>query len=293
MNRYVLDLLERCKRVQFSFEFIVPDVALEMLGRNTPNYRKCSDSTAGRYASDMAKGLFSITTATIAFAEDGTLVDGQHRLTACVESGVGFWTFVLRNCPKELIDDPNQDKGKMRNLSLYLQKHGYHNTTALSGSIRVLNRFCNAKSMECNGATTLTDAACLDICKHLPDLFFKCVGRVANSTALKKVYKPSVTIAFYYIASHRSEDAADTFMKVLAKEQDEMSNHPANVVREQVMSDRNMDPNRYMRLMFSAFQSMVLGESRKLIRESDSALQHPSYVEAMHKFIQLANKASK
>jgi|688.fasta_scaffold185642_2 hypothetical protein len=288
-----LDLLDRCKRVQFSFEFIAPDTALEMLEKNTSNYRNRSDSTTSRYESDMAKGLFTITTATIAFAEDGRLIDGQTRLTACVQSGVGFWTFVLRNCPKELIDDPNQDKGKMRNLSLYLKKHGYSNTTAMAGSIRALRRYCGFKSLRCDGASSITDAACLSICQQMPDLFFKCVARVANSTALKKVYPPSVTIAFYYIASHRSVEDADTFMKVLAKEQDELSNHPANVFREQVMADRKMEPNRYMNLMFSAFNSMVLGESRKLIRESDSALQHPEYVEAMRKFGELSATASK
>jgi hypothetical protein len=59
------------------------------------------------------------------------------------------------------------------------------------------------------------------------------------------------------------------------------------------MADRKMEPNRYMNLMFSAFNSMVLGESRKLIRESDSALQHPEYVEAMRKFGELSATASK
>lgn len=289
MNRYVLDLLERCKQVQFSFEFFTPDRSLAALEYNKCNYRSRSESTTSRYASDMSKGLFTITTATIAFADDGTLIDGQTRLTACVESGVGFWTFVLRNCPKELIDDPNQDKGKMRNLSLYLQKHGYSNTTAMAGSIRALNRYCSSKSLRCDGNSSLTDAACLAICQQMPDLFFKCVARVANSGALKKVYKPSVTIAFYYIASHLSEYAANTFMKVLAKEQDEMSNHPANVVREQVMANRNMDANVYIRLMFSAFHSMINGESRKIIRESESALQHTAYADAVAKFSDLAN----
>lgn len=288
-----LNFVERCKQVVFDFEFITPDKALEMLEHNTCNYRKLSDSVQSRYASDMEKGLWTITTATIAFSKDGRLIDGQTRLTACVESGVGFWTFILRNCPEELIDDPNQDKGKIRNLSVYLQKHGFTNTSVLAGAIRALHRYCDQRTMRRGGSNSITDASCLDICKRMPDLFFKCVSRVANTSALKKIYAPSVTITFFYIASHRSEELAETFMKVLAKEQDELSNHPANVVREQVMADRKMEPTHYTKLMFSAFNSMVLGESRKLIRESDSALQHPAYADAMRKFIELSGSVGK
>lgn len=288
-----LNLIERCKQVLFDFEFITPDKALEMLEHNTCNYRKLSDSVMSRYRSDMEKGLWTVTTATISFAKDGRLIDGQTRLNACVESGVGFWTYVIRNCPEELIHDPNQDKGKIRPLSLYLQKQGYANTTVMAGALRALHRYCDQRTMQRGGTNSITDANCLDICQKMPDLFFKCVSRVANTAALKKLYRPSVTIAFLYIASHRSEEAADTFMKVLAKEQDELSNHPANVVREQVMADRKMDPTHYTKLMFSAFHSMVIGESRKLIRESETALQHASYSEAILKFIGLSNNLDK
>jgi hypothetical protein len=64
---------------------ITPTMAVKWLEGNIHN-RDISQKTVNAFARDMILGHWLITHQGIAFAKDGTLIDGQHRLWAVVES---------------------------------------------------------------------------------------------------------------------------------------------------------------------------------------------------------------
>jgi hypothetical protein len=64
---------------------ITPTMAIKWLEGNTHN-RDVSTKTVNAFARDMLLGHWVITHQGIAFSKDGTLIDGQHRLWAVVES---------------------------------------------------------------------------------------------------------------------------------------------------------------------------------------------------------------
>lgn len=66
---------------------VTPELAQKYLEGNVRN-RKVSRHTVARYADDMSNGRWVLTHQGIAFSREGTLVDGQHRLLAIIESGV-------------------------------------------------------------------------------------------------------------------------------------------------------------------------------------------------------------
>lgn len=66
---------------------ITPDMAVEFLKRNKEN-RKIREQTIKTYARDMRHGDWALTHQGIAFNDEGTLVDGQHRLNAIVIANV-------------------------------------------------------------------------------------------------------------------------------------------------------------------------------------------------------------
>ncbi|WP_051299356.1 hypothetical protein [Marinobacterium litorale] len=66
---------------------VTPEQAREWLKKNTTN-RKLSSERVRVYAADMRNGNWQKTHQGIAFYEDGSLADGQHRLSAIIESGV-------------------------------------------------------------------------------------------------------------------------------------------------------------------------------------------------------------
>lgn len=81
---------ENSRRVNIS-----PELAEHILTHVTDSNRSRRPGTVRKYADDMAGGRWRLTGDTIKFGRSGLLRDGQHRLAACVRSGVRFETYVI------------------------------------------------------------------------------------------------------------------------------------------------------------------------------------------------------
>lgn len=88
--------------MELSIETITPKQAEKYLQFNTSN-RNLRKSLVSQYARDMISGKWRLTHQGVAFNCDGTLLDGQHRLKAIVESGVTVQMLVARG-----VDSANQ-----------------------------------------------------------------------------------------------------------------------------------------------------------------------------------------
>jgi hypothetical protein len=121
--------------VQIERIVITPDIAAAFLDRNSKN-RNVSSLAVNKYAKDMKSGAWQVTGDAIRFAANGDLLDGQHRLKACVVADVPFETFVIYGLPPETQDV--MDIGKIRNPSDMFALMGLHNTTGLTAALRIL-----------------------------------------------------------------------------------------------------------------------------------------------------------
>lgn len=117
--------------VAITIEEITPEIAAEMLKSNTMN-RKMAQMRGIETAAAIRNGEFELNGATIVFAEDGTLLDGQHRLFACVAYNTAITSIVVRGIPKST--QITMDTGKRRSVKDYLSMRGYTNTHVV-GSI--------------------------------------------------------------------------------------------------------------------------------------------------------------
>lgn len=81
-----------------TIETITPQVAEEYLRHNTKNRYGCKGNrhVIAALAEDMKAGLWKLNGESIIFDAGGVLVDGQHRLLACIKAGVSFQTLVVR-----------------------------------------------------------------------------------------------------------------------------------------------------------------------------------------------------
>ena len=77
--------------------WITPDIAAEFLRGNTDN-RRIRPVYVRQLADIIRRGEWMHTHQGIAFAADGHLLDGQHRLSAIVASGIAVRMTVSRNC---------------------------------------------------------------------------------------------------------------------------------------------------------------------------------------------------
>lgn len=79
---------------------VTPTQAMRWLNRNPLN-RKLRRSRIEKYAQEMAAGQWALNGEAIKFDREGNLIDGQHRLHACIESATEFTTVVVTNLPVE------------------------------------------------------------------------------------------------------------------------------------------------------------------------------------------------
>lgn len=99
---------------------VTPEMAAAWLESSKGN-RAISRGQVEKLKADMVSGLWQYNGDRIRFLKDGTLYDGHHRLTACVESGKSILTdiFIMPEAAKSTVD-----KGKSRttadNLALEL-----------------------------------------------------------------------------------------------------------------------------------------------------------------------------
>jgi len=93
---------------------ITPELANELLTRNMENNRNISVSTVNRYSREMSEGQW-ILSDPVKFSDCGELVDGQHRLSAVVKSGLPQTFVIILGYPKESAEV--LDQGKKRNAA--------------------------------------------------------------------------------------------------------------------------------------------------------------------------------
>ena len=121
--------------IHAEMEMITPELASEYLAKNTNNYRVMSNQKVDIYAKDMKNGNWQENGEGIAFCEDGTLKDGQHRLQAIVRSGVTIPMLVVRGVASNV---QVYDWGTNRTSAQIARAGGYALTTDMIGAARLI-----------------------------------------------------------------------------------------------------------------------------------------------------------
>lgn len=120
--------------LKWEFTVVTPEIAAEWLKANTAN-RKISAKSKSQYARDMASGNWRVTGDPIRFDINGKLIDGQHRLKACVDSGVNFTTAVLYGLQPS--DQIVIDTVRPRSAHDVLAMYGYKGTSLTAAMCRL------------------------------------------------------------------------------------------------------------------------------------------------------------
>lgn len=100
--------------ISFRLVKITPEKARQMLENNSGN-RKLYQKTVDGYARDMIAGRWQLTHQCIAVDEFGNLIDGQHRLTAIVQSGVPVMMYLAKYMEKTTALNRMIDRSRPRN----------------------------------------------------------------------------------------------------------------------------------------------------------------------------------
>lgn len=186
---------------------MTPELAAECLKRNIRN-RALSHKQVEKYIREMSLGEFIYTGDPIRFNSDGQLIDGQHRLEACVRSGVEFDVTIVNG-----LGDKVQnviDSGRKRSVSDVLKMHEHKYYNELAATVRSLYAISASKT-----SAVITSQEALNYVKDNPDLEDS-VSFCATNKKINFVVKAHEMSALHYIASRQGfAEEADDFITLL------------------------------------------------------------------------------
>lgn len=213
---------------------ITPDMAAQMLERNTMN-RNISQLNVTRYANDMASGAWEQNGETIKIAEDGTILDGQHRLWAIIESGVTVTMIVVCNVRKEAVG--SIDSGVTRLFHHLLKiKGSQHPTTAamITKFAWIYENF--DRQMRSSSAKTETRNSVLEPYYDENRDLLEHAAAVAECGAHHFV-KSHMGFCFYLFLK-KNPQKAEEFIKLVKTGENLYTGHPIMTLRSKLIDNR-------------------------------------------------------
>jgi len=241
----VLDRIHRPSSTKFVSELITitPDMAAQWLEMNKKN-RKVRSGVVDKYARDMKAKRWQVTGDAVRFDKDTNLIDGQHRLLACVKSNAPFETLVIYGLPPESQDV--MDQGAVRRSEDVLSLRGWNNVTGLAATARVL--LAERDGVATGGSNTYSTAevlACID--KHrIMSRYIPAPGHLPRGISIAQVgFLGYVAAAFL----ENGDECQRTMMEVLKTGVPSYPGDPIHAYRERIlrMSDDIMKIKRAAR----------------------------------------------
>jgi hypothetical protein len=216
--------------------FVTPKKAAEWLAANTRN-RSPSPAHVSTLERVMERGEWVLNGDAIRFGADGILQDGQHRLMACVNTGVGFWTLVVFGLSPAAFDTIDGNL-KTRKVSDVLSRHDLPNYCTLSPCVKHVWAFGKYGQFYDGGMphNGFSAKVCMEVIERRP-LLQAVVARVCSGSGLRVFPSMALLSALGYVFSCADPALAGEFLSVMESGSSEME-RPFNVFRESLINRR-------------------------------------------------------
>jgi len=245
--------------MNLTIETITPEQAREMLGHNPAN-RKRRHTVVSQYAADMKAGRWQVNGDAIRFNYNGGLIDGQHRLAACVSSGVPLHTVVIRGLANNIRD--TIDGGAKRSHADRLSMRGVANATQLSALCRIAMGLARGRPRDGQATDQMIDAFIDD---H-PN------SHVSASRSQKCFPKMAGIVGAFHLIGMEAglEDRADAMVEVWRHGAPDYEGCPMHFLRERQVRTRGtaaqMTPDNVLLSMCSAWPAFANCRPVKFIK---------------------------
>lgn len=213
---------------------VTPKLARHWLARNLCN-RNIRTAIVEAYARDIAGGRWQVTGDAVKFANDGQLLDGQHRLTAIVKADQPVSMFVVKNLGVHVRDV--LDSGVKRSAADSLKMAGYRNANLLQAAARLaLARRDGATTAGPGWCPAYSNSEIEEFATNSPELL-----AAAEETAqvMRSIdIAPSVIAVAWMEFSAISPDACREFFESLANNATRGAGDPRNTLLKRLASAR-------------------------------------------------------
>jgi hypothetical protein len=219
--------------LQTSVEVITPEVATKWLEGNTHN-RPLRQRDVDRYSREMSTGRWQLNGESIIFDSTGRLLDGQHRLWACVESQVSFQAVVVRGADPETFT--TIDQGRHRSPADHLVVAGVtvggeQHTKVLAAAASLVWRY---RHNQVFSQYRLDPGGIIELCRTEPGLEAWVKHCRRAGTGLRGFTAPMAAVL--HIGSCRHREAALAFAEGWVSGANLAAGSPILTLRQRVLS---------------------------------------------------------
>lgn len=219
---------------------ITPDKATRWLqgdGRN----RKLDVRRVRFYAEEMKGGRWVLNNDAITFNGDGSLLNGQHRLSACVLADTAFQAVVLDGAPTESFS--KMDTGKKRNAGTILYLAEIPDSSKVAPIIRAILGLELIEGQ--SKPKSLTRAFHVDDILNFARKHSDALSEAVHAVRPSAIARPKgVWGALYFLICLRGGEAGKAWMHQVLTGENTEPGMPAHAVRERAIrqsADRIVD----------------------------------------------------
>lgn len=191
---------------------VTPDFARFILDEFNTGNRPISANKVSRYAKDMVEGRWLFTGEPIIFADNGVLNDGQHRLAACVASGVTLAADFKFGVPRAAF--AVTDIGMRRTAGDIFAINGVKDSTSVAAIVLWLWKHANECLTGVNHMRAPSPQELFEFYQGLPRLHDSV--RPGERFSGSKLATPSVMSAMHYLCAQKHRVMADEFFDAVA-----------------------------------------------------------------------------
>lgn len=213
-------------------ETINPEEAERLLGGGGRN-RSLAQSYVEWIATQMVKGRWICNGESIIFDERGRLMDGQHRLAACVESGTPFESVVVRGVPRRAAF-ATIGGGRGRSVADVLKISGESEQCMLASALGWLWRYEHKGMLTTLRALGWTARNALALLRRHPNI--RDAINEVRSKAMNPLRPVSGMATIYYLYASIEEKKATTFMAQVRSGEGIRRGDPAYALRRWLLN---------------------------------------------------------
>ena len=208
------------KSIEISVEKITPRIAEEYLKLNVCN-RKISSTKVAEYMTEMTAGRWKVNGIPICFDTNGHLCNGQHRLTACVKSGIAFRTAVARNVESDAF--ATYDCGLNRTTASNFEIAGVSSSALVASIVNGVNEIrAHGNGLYGMGRVRITSSASIEERNKNPQLYADAANFARKCCHQARSLTPKmIGSLYYYLGNDLKKDARfveDFFLKITSVE---------------------------------------------------------------------------